>query len=141
MELVKEQNEKENTIIFINKPIKDETEDVLGINSYAKRINKAIDEGANIIGVIGDYGTGKSSLIELIKKKHNNTVNVNMWGNNKKIENNNIQALTKNFLFQLSMGKDETFAKYISKKLSKSYGMISIILSDKQILKKMLWEN
>ena len=138
MELVKEQNEKENTIIFINKPIKDETEDVLGINSYAKRINKAIDEGANIIGVIGDYGTGKSSLIELIKKKHNNTVNVNMWGNNKKIENNNIQALTKNFLFQLSMGKDETFAKYISKKLSKSYGMISIILSDKQILKKML---
>lgn len=131
--------EIEDVTIFINKPINDESEDIIGINSYAKRISKAIDEGANIIGVIGDYGTGKSSLIELIKKKYKEIININMWGSNKDNQSkDNIQALTKNFLFQMSMGKDETFAKYISKKLSKSYGMISIILSEKQILKKLI---
>lgn len=133
------QEKIEDVAIFINKPINDESEDIIGINSYAKRINKAIDEGANIIGVIGDYGTGKSSLIELIKKRHKEIININMWGSNKEnVSKNNIQSLTKNFLFQMSMGKDETFAKYISKKLSKSYGMISIILSEKQILKKLI---
>lgn len=129
-------------MVFVNNPISDEEQDVLGIGTYADRINQALDEGANIIGVIGDYGTGKSSLIELIKKKHKNSININMWGNDKKDdikdgEKNKIRVLTKNFLFQMSMGKDETFAKYINKKLSKSYGLLSIVLSDKEILDKL----
>lgn len=139
-------NEEENNtkkefigpMVFVNNPISDEGQDVLGIGTYADRINQALDEGANIIGVIGDYGTGKSSLIELIKKKHKDSININMWGNDKKDgEKNKIRALTKNFLFQMSMGKDETFAKYINKKLSKSYGLLSIVLSDKEILDKL----
>lgn len=129
-----------DSTIFVNNPINDDKQDVLGIKTYANRINQAIDDGANIIGVIGDYGTGKSSLIELIKKKHKNSININMWGNEKQERNETIiRSLTKNFLFQMSMGKDETFAKYISKKLSKSYGMLSIILSDKKILKKLIF--
>ena len=59
-----------NSTIFVNNPINDDKQDVLGIKTYVNRINQAIDDGANIIGVIGDYGTGKSSLIELIKRKH-----------------------------------------------------------------------
>ena len=149
---MKEKNKNENdsidnieteindSTIFVNNPINDENQDVLGIKTYANRINQAIDDGANIIGVIGDYGTGKSSLIELIKKKHNNSININMWGNEKQEKNETtIRSLTKNFLFQMSMGKDETFAKYINKKLSKSYGMLSIILSDKKIIKNLIF--
>ena len=128
-----------NSTIFVNNPINDDKQDVLGIKTYVNRINQAIDDGANIIGVIGDYGTGKSSLIELIKRKHKNSININMWGNEKQEKNETIiHSLTKSFLFQMSMGKDETFAKYISKKLSKSYGMLSIILSDKKILKNLI---
>lgn len=129
-----------DSTIFVNNPISDDNQDVLGIKTYANRINQAIADGANIIGVIGDYGTGKSSLIELIKKKHKNSININMWGNEKQEMNETIiRSLTKNFLFQMSMGKDETFAKYISKKLSKSYGMLSIILSDRKILKNLIF--
>lgn len=134
------ETEVNDSTIFVNNPINDENQDVLGIKTYANRINQAIDDGANIIGVIGDYGTGKSSLIELIKKKHNNSININMWGNEKQEKNETtIRSLTKNFLFQMSMGKDETFAKYINKKLSKSYGMLSIILSDKKIIKNLIF--
>ena len=73
-----------NSTIFVNNPINDDKQDVLGIKTYVNRINQAIDDGANIIGIIGDYGTGKSSLIELIKSKHKNSININMWGNEKK---------------------------------------------------------
>lgn len=132
-----------NSTIFVNSPISDEEQDILGIKTFVDRINQAINDGANIIGVVGDYGTGKSSLIELIKKKHENSININMWGNKKQDEKENknettIRSLTKSFLFQMSMGKDENFAKYISKKLSKSYGMLSIVLSDKSILKSLI---
>lgn len=57
-----------NSVVYINKPINEINNDVLGINTHLNRIDKAIDKGANVIGIIGDYGTGKSSLIELLKK-------------------------------------------------------------------------
>ena len=64
-----------NSTIFVNNPINDDKQDVLGIKTYVNRINQAINDKANIIGIIGDYGTGKSSLIELIKSKHKNLIN------------------------------------------------------------------
>lgn len=125
--------ETNNSNVFINKPIDNLTEDVLGIKSYIDRINKAIDENATVIGVIGDYGTGKSSLIETFKQNNKETININMWDrlNNKNTDQNNICELTKNFLFQMAIGKDIKFAQYINKRLSKNYGIISIIKNGK----------
>ena len=60
---VENNNKKYNPIVFTNIPIKENENDLLGINTDVNRIEQAIDEGANIIGIIGDYGTGKSSLI------------------------------------------------------------------------------
>lgn len=119
--------------VFINKPIDNITEDVLGIESYIDRINKAIDQNATVIGVIGDYGTGKSSLIETFKQNNRKTININMWDrvNSKNNEESNICDLTKNFLFQMAIGKDTKFAQYINKRLSKNYGMLSIAQNGK----------
>ena len=83
--------EERKPIVFTNIPIKDKDKDLLGINNEANRIENAIDEGANIIGIIGDYGTGKSSLIEMLKNKFLNVININMWNSvNTKTEEDSI---------------------------------------------------
>ena len=128
---------QEEPMVYINKPISNFEEDVLGVKTYVDRIDKAIKDEANVIGVIGDYGTGKSSLIELLKNKYPDSININMWNNTYSKENNenpnekSIKNLTKNFLFQMAMGDGRQFAQYINKKLSKNYGILSIIKSGK----------
>lgn len=127
--------EKNNSVVYINKPISEIENDVLGINTQLNRIDKAIEKGANVVGVIGDYGTGKSSLIELLKDKYEKPIMINMWNysNNDTVTKNKedigIKQLTRNFLFQMAIGEDTKFAQYISKKMSKNYGIISIIKS------------
>lgn len=125
--------ENNNSVVYINKPISEIEKDVLGINTQLNRIDKAIEKGANVVGIIGDYGTGKSSLIELLKNKYEKPIMINMWNysnntTNKK-EDSGIKQLTRNFLFQMAIGEDTKFAQYISKKMSKNYGIISIIKS------------
>ena len=128
---------QEEPVVYINKPISNFEDDVLGVKTYVDRIDKAIKDEANVIGVIGDYGTGKSSLIELLKNKYPDSININMWNNTYNKENNenpnekSIKNLTKNFLFQMAMGDGRQFAQYINKKLSKNYGILSIIKSGK----------
>lgn len=98
--------EERKPIVFTNIPIKDKDKDLLGINNEANRIENAIDEGANIIGIIGDYGTGKSSLIEMLKNKFLNVININMW-NSVNTKTEDALVLTKNFIFQMAIGKNE----------------------------------
>ncbi len=123
-------------VVYVNKPINNYEEDILGVQTHINRIDNAIENGANVIGIIGDYGTGKSSLIELLKNKYSNAITINMWNNSyTEINNENktgITDLTKNFLFQMAIGEDTKFAQYINKKLSKNYGILSIMKSGKR---------
>lgn len=113
---------KNKSIVFTNIPINDEEKDLLGISNQVTRIEKAIDDGANIIGIIGDYGTGKSSLIKMLKSKFFRTININMWNSINDGQNDSF-ILTKNFIFQMAIGKSEQFAQYINKKMSKNFNM------------------
>ena len=125
---VENNNKKYNPIVFTNIPIKENKNDLLGINIDADRIEQAINEGANIIGIIGDYGTGKSSLIEFLKNRFYKTICINMWNS---VDANNIDVLglTKNFVFQLAIGKSQQFAQYINKRLSKNFNVLSVSIS------------
>lgn len=127
-----------NTVVYINRPINEINNDVLGINTHLNRIYKAICKGANIIGIIGDYGTGKSSLIELLKNKYKKPIMINMWNysNSNRDEGDGINGLTRSFLFQMAIGEDTKFAQYVNKKLSKNYGVLSIIKSGEKF-----WHN
>lgn len=137
---------KNNAVVYINKPINEIQNDVLGIKTQLNRIDMAIEEGANVIGIIGDYGTGKSSLIELLKNKYQKPIIINMWNNVSNIsekdennKNNEINNLTRNFLFQMAIGENAKFAQYISKKMSKNYGILSIIKSGKKFWCNFIW--
>ena len=138
----RKQNDKtegnNNSVVYINKPINEINNDVLGINTHLNRIDKAIDKGANVIGIIGDYGTGKSSLRELLKNKYEKPIMINMWNysNANSNEDDGINGLTRNFLFQMAIGEDTKFAQYVNKKLSKNYGILSIIKSGEKF-----WRN
>lgn len=151
--IITEEVKENKSVVFVNKPIMDDNEDLIGIESYIKRVEKAIDEGSNVIGIVGDYGIGKSSLIRLIKNKYNKetitlkkgrkeisefknkVIPVNLWGKDKLKD----EELTAEFLFQISNGCNKNFASYIAKKIGKNYGIIGIDTSESKILKKILW--
>lgn len=126
-------------IVFVNNPVKDSEHDVIGFDAQVKTLQDAIDGGATMIGVIADYGTGKSSMTELlcnsfVKKGHPNPIKVNMWDSltqaNLKDDTAGISNLTRSFLSQLANGKGSTFSSYINKLLSKNYGNISFASSN-----------
>lgn len=81
-----------------------------------------IDIGANIIGFIADYGSGKSSMAEMLSlleqdKGNPLPIKINMWdclsniNSNNKISEN-VSTLTKSFLYQLSNGHSAKLLKY-----------------------------
>jgi len=126
-----------NCPVYVNKPC-DESDDLLDFSTYANSIENAVKDGANIIGVISDYGTGKSTLVEFLGKDKDiyakNKTIINMWDcSKKKCKDNDekISYMTKSFLFQMACGcKDiknnkSYLAKHVNKRLSKNYGMLS----------------
>ena len=135
---------KYEPVVFVNNPISDSKHDVLGFESQIKTIDAAIKSGATMIGIVADYGTGKSSMTELLihecKRKH---IKINMWDCLSKITNDNstqenVSTLTKSFLFQLSTGVDRGFAGYINKILGKNYGNISFSTDNREKIIKEL---
>lgn len=130
--------EASNPVVFQNQPITDEKEDLFGFNLHVKALQSAINGGASIIGVMGDYGSGKSSLTELLKTKIKNAyfespISINLWNRSKSSQNKeSIDISIKSFLYQLALGNDKknnSFARYINHRLSNNYGKLSISMS------------
>lgn len=72
-----------NEKTFIERPIDNEKEDLFNIASYVNELEKAINDGAKFIAIDGEYGSGKSSLVNMLeshekaKDKKTTFVNVN----------------------------------------------------------------
>ena len=142
--LENDKEQKYKPIVFVNTPISGESFDVIGFDSQVQTLKTAIGNGANMIGIIADYGTGKSSMTELLCKSFDTSksikpIKINMWDclsqsttSADKI-NENVSNLTKSFLYQLSNGKDRKFGSYINKILSKNYGNISFATNKTQV--------
>lgn len=126
---------KYEPIVFVNHPISKSEEDVIGFDSQVNTLLCAIENNANMIGIVADYGTGKSSMTELLVKSARSIsskepIKINMWdclskNVNDSHESESVSALTKSFLYQLANGHSSKFARYINKVLSKNYGNIS----------------
>ena len=116
-------------IIFMNTPIEDASKDAIGIQASVNAVEQAINEGAKMIGVIAEYGAGKSSLTELlIKRSKPKVIRVNLWDTLSEVatsETKTINYLTKSFVYQLAMGKSPYRAEHVNKILSNNYGIIS----------------
>lgn len=136
---------KYKPIVFVNKPINNSKADVIGLNSQVEAIQDAIKNDANIIGILADYGTGKSTITDMLVKKLESgvlkfpgVIRVNMWDTLKKQSSedsikNEVSELSKSFLFQIANGKSDKFASYVNKRLSKNYGNITVATSSCRI--------
>lgn len=124
-------------IIFMNTPISTNNDDIIGISTAVDSVKKAIDNDAKMIGVLADYGSGKSSLTETLikdKKRFGKSIHINMWDSISKLDSiqtntETINALTKSFVFQLASGISEHCAKYANRRLSKNYSIFSFSIS------------
>jgi hypothetical protein len=124
-------------IVFVNKPICNSDDDVLFYSTQADAITTAVSQGANMIGVIADYGAGKTSLTELLclqDSKAKQPISIYLWDSLSKHESSGdnevkpIAAITRSFLYQLACGnvKDDMYARNINWRLSRNYGVLSV---------------
>ena len=138
-------NEKEEEIkpiIFQNKPITSEEQDLFDYSYQKQVLDSAIDSDARIIGIIGDYGTGKSSITKLLensrRKKHDKIVNINLWGqfSKKSQDTKETDPLLKSFLYQLAYANNkwnDHFARYINARFNKNNGKIGFSIATRKI--------
>lgn len=135
--------------VILNQPIESEENDWIGVSSYVDNLADAIDGGAKMIAVTSDFGSGKSSLISMYKKRYASKTlsihwrpkyvyTINMWealGENTTRDKVSVIDLHKSFLFHLINQLSSTKGSYISKRLSKNYGLFS--LESSSILKNV----
>lgn len=105
----------ENNRIFLETPIANKESDSFGAMVYAEQLYYAVKKGAKFIAIDGEYGTGKSSIINLFKnktccnkkeKKKNLFLNINFLNinenliekNEEKINHDNKDIESKNSL-------------------------------------------
>ena len=94
-----------NNKTFLEKPIDNKKDDLFNITSYVNDLKKAIDDGAKFIAIDGEYGSGKSSLVNMLEEqeKSNNKestfVNINFLNINEEFESskNNIENKINNY--------------------------------------------
>ena len=102
--------------------------DLIGFNSYVNSLKNVIKSGSKFIGIISDFGTGKSSLIKMLEKdfeKEYKFITVNLWNceNNEK-DNINIHQI---FLNQLINELKILPKSYYKNRINKIYIKYSII--------------
>ena len=118
--------------VVLNQPIKSKENDWIGVSTYVDKLDEAIDDGAEIIGVTSDFGTGKSSLISLLKEKNKSgekrIYTINMWEilSENSQNNRSFLELHKALLYNIVSQIKPEKSSYLSKRLSKNYGLISI---------------
>ncbi len=123
--------ENNKPIVFINKPIQSREEDVIGVEAHIASVKEAIDKDANIIGIVSGYGTGKSSIVDIMSKEHKSLdcITINMWdsleNNNDNNENESLGVLIKSFIYQLGKKKRNSIGNHVNKMLSNNYNIFS----------------
>ena len=140
-------DDNQKIILFNNSPIGKSEDDVFDSRIKAQAIKKAINEGANTIALIGEYGSGKSSLTNILYDKNKDVflkpIYINLWDcvckqektkryQSKENDDNKsrINSFTKSFLYQFAAGyEDKYFSTYINQRLSKNYGQLSLTTS------------
>jgi len=160
---VKNDDELVPSIVFVNKPITDIAEDIVGFDTQINTIKEAIDDGADMIALVADYGAGKSSIADILYKgeKTFQKTRINLWDSISVVKNDtnsddgvqetdvndNISLLTKSFLYQLANGydsKDENslniskLTAYVTKRLSNSHNLISFASASDKLWKNLL---
>ena len=124
-------------IPYTNKPITEESVDEIGMGVYVEHLESAIENGADMVAVISDFGTGKSSLIELLKEKYHGWTKrgsarcervycqVNLWS---QLANGKEETLElhRAFLYQLISTVYPHKSSYFSRRTGRNFGIFKI---------------
>ncbi len=137
----KQKNGQKSSYSYVNHEINEENQDHIGFQAQRDALDDAIDSGAQMIGLIGDYGYGKSSMVGMLTAntdKYDKTIKINMWDGLRQQDNEDVESqelrLEKSFLFQLAKNsEDRDLVKYVNKRLSGNSGLLSITFSSKKI--------
>lgn len=104
-------------------------EDWIGFDSYLYSLDSAINSGAKFIGLIADYGSGKSTLINMLKNsqklKNNELIKINLWNCYTSNEDNKID-IHRIFLHELIDKLEIGNKNYYKKKIDKNYNIFDI---------------
>lgn len=113
-----EEKSIEEKLYFQDYPVNDYNDDYVGFEEEVRMIEEGIESDSKILGLISEYGSGKSSIIELLKndldEEKYDVVNINLLDPNG--ENEGLEA-HKRMLLQLANHR------YSDKKNKKNYHM------------------
>ena len=56
-------------MLFLSNSIDDPSKDLIGFDTYARKLDDAINTGAKMIAITSPFASGKTSIIELLKKQ------------------------------------------------------------------------
>lgn len=120
-------------IVTVNKPIERKRQDIFHLDTQIAELKRAIDKDANFIGIISEYGGGKSSLVRTFaRKKHYKLCNICLWGYEgkgkigKEEGEKGTSIFTQTFLYQFArIVTPKRFAGNINRMMSKNYRAIS----------------
>lgn len=140
-------------LLFLNSPIEDSDADIIGMEPYVEQLNAAIDAGAQVIAIASPFGAGKTSLIELLKKRRSkqptsrvltwllkhmpasireafrkeHILEISMWPQlPKKAADLQPIQLHKTFVYQLASQISPRTGTYINRRFSKNFGLLGL---------------
>jgi hypothetical protein len=134
--------DKENPY-FLDFPVEDIKYDCIGFNSYVDGLYKNIMDDAKMIGLVADYGSGKSTVVNLLEKKLYKALNrrlkkkckiakINLWDSINGSKEQSDFEIHKRFLFQLSTQLNDNLIGFLSKKLNPNYSVLNISTKNKR---------
>jgi len=116
---------------YLNMPILDAKADGIGMEVYVDYLESAIEKRASMIAVVSRFGTGKSSLIEMLKQKYRGWekerrkrvyCQINLWS---QLADDTLE-LHRNFLYQLVAAIEPQKSSYFSRRTGRNFGMFRI---------------
>lgn len=119
-------------MIFLSNSIDNKDEDIIGFETYVEKLDSAIEKEAQMIAITSPFGSGKTSIIELLKekrksKKREKILKISMWSELNHLESNNKYCeLHKNFLYQIGSAISSSKGTYINRRLSNNYGLLKL---------------
>lgn len=128
----KKTTENNKSVLFLNLPIKDTSEDAIGLAAYADSISNALDKGAQTIAVTSSFGMGKTSVIELLRerrqqKKHESIIKVPMWTKLADCScNGDTINMHRNFVYQIARQINQRRGAYVIRRLSSNYRLLKV---------------
>lgn len=62
---------KKNNYVFLESPINNKDEDIFNVSAYVEQLYAAFSSGAKFVAVDGEFGSGKSSIVNLFQNRIN----------------------------------------------------------------------